>query len=422
MASNQRTARTYHQEKWRSVCTGILDTAANTFLLLIAVRSFHAGAWAKAFLASGASVGLLMSPFVVHLAQKRGWPACLAVPRAMWLGSCACVIAAITPLAWTSVYVTAGILAVASVTASIPLMTQVYQDNYPPEARGRFYSRTVMLRIAASILFAGLAGPFLEPNPTTWNQFLGDWAVPIAETLLEYPHRFRALLLVFAMALGLSGWAVRRIPCGPVRPPRSEHPLHALCYVKSDVTFRNTLVAWMLMGFANLAMLPLRIEYLGNPIYGLAKSAAEISFLTIVVPNIARLFISPAWGWLFDRVNFFAMRIILNLGFALGIAAFFTSNTFWGLILGAVIYGISTAGGDVAWGLWVTKITTPDRVADYMSVHTFFTGIRGVLAPMTAFQLLAYYTPATMGWMAGALIVLATVILVPEMVQKRNPT
>ncbi|NDF01570.1 MAG: hypothetical protein EB034_25395, partial [Verrucomicrobia bacterium] len=50
------------------------------------------------------------------------------------------------------------------------------------------------------------------------------------------------------------------------------------------------------------------------------------------------------------------------------------------MALGAVIFGVSNAGGDVAWSLWVTKFAPPERVADYMSVHTFFTGVRGVAA------------------------------------------
>jgi MFS family permease len=81
------------------------------------------------------------------------------------------------------------------------------------------------------------------------------------------------------------------------------------------------------------------------------------------------------------------LRMTLNCGFAIGILTFFVSNSFWGLVIGAIIFGISNAGGDVAWSLWVTKFAPPGRVADYMSVHTFFTGVRGVLAPLVAFTL-----------------------------------
>jgi len=170
----------------------------------------------------------------------------------------------------------------------------------------------------------------------------------------------------------------------------------------------------MLMGFANLMMLPMRVEYLGNPKYGLALTVGEIAFLTGVVPNSARLFLSPFWGWVFDRMNFFVLRMTLNLGFAVGILSFFTSNSVTGLIVGAIVYGISNAGGDVAWGLWVTKFAPPERVADYMSAHTFFTGVRGVLAPLVAFHLVSTLSMGTLGWISAGLILLATLLLAPE--------
>ena len=80
------------------------------------------------------------------------------------------------------------------------------------------------------------------------------------------------------------------------------------------------------MGFANLMMLPLRVEYLANERYGLALSTSTIALLTGVIPNLARLVVSPLWGRLFDQINFFLLRIILNLGFALGILTFFTGK------------------------------------------------------------------------------------------------
>jgi hypothetical protein len=49
-----------------------------------------------------------------------------------------------------------------------------------------------------------------------------------------------------------------------------------------------------------------------------------------------------------------------------------------------------------------------------MSVHTFFTGVRGVLAPLLAFQLVTIVSIATMGVICTVLIVAATLILLPE--------
>ena len=147
-----------------------------------------------------------------------------------------------------------------------------------------------------------------------------------------------------------------------------------------------------------------------------------IALLTGVIPNLARLILSPVWGYLFDHMNFFLLRVLLNFGFAIGILTFFTSDSLTGLVIGAIIFGISNSGGDVAWGLWVTKFAPPGHVADYMSVHTFLTGIRGVLAPLIAFQVAAYYSLGGLACCSSALIVLATLMLIPEVRWKRkNP-
>jgi MFS family permease len=168
------------------------------------------------------------------------------------------------------------------------------------------------------------------------------------------------------------------------------------------------------MGFANLMMIPMRVEMLANPKYGISMSVSDIALLTGVVPNLARIVLSPIWGWLFDRANFFVLRATLNLGFGLGILTFFTSDDMAGLVIGAVVFGVSNAGGDIAWSLWVTKFAPENRVADYMSVHTFFTGLRGVLAPITGFQLAKTLSLTHLGIVSAVLILFATLLLIPE--------
>jgi hypothetical protein len=194
----------------------------------------------------------------------------------------------------------------------------------------------------------------------------------------------------------------------------SAHPLHAWRFVLQDRLFRQTLICWMLMGFANLMMLPLRVEYLANPQYHLALTAGMIALLTGVIPNVARLILSPVWGYLFDHVNFFGLRVALNIGFALGTLTFFMSDSMAGMVGGAIIFGVSNAGGDVAWSLWVTKFAPPDRVADYMSIHTFLTGVRGVAAPLLAFSLASPRSLGILATVSVTLIFAATLLLIPE--------
>ena len=390
MSGPDRTAITYRYERWRALSSGIMESAGTTFLLTIAVRAYDSGALWKASVAAGSSVGLLFTPVVVSIVTKRGWAPSRAASRLFFLGAVAFAVSAALPL--LPLFALASMIAMAAAASAIPLFTHVYQENYPEKQRGRLFSRTVMIRIAAAAAFSEAAG----------------WA------LSHYLGYFRALLLVFGGAMAFGGWCLARIPSHPIHDDGGAHPFRAMRFVRDDALFRRTLVCWMFMGFANLMMLPLRVEYLANDKYKLGLTIGMVAFLTGVVPNLARLVLSPVWGHLFDRMNFFALRIILNCGFAIGILTFFVSNSFAGLIIGAIIFGISNAGGDVAWSLWVTKFAPPGRVADYMSVHTFFTGVRGVLAPIVAFTLVQHYSIGVLAGLSAALIVAATLLLLPE--------
>jgi MFS family permease len=387
---SHRTRTTYLYELWRAASAGILETAGSTFLLTIAVKHFAAGALSKAIVAGSGSMGLLVSPVVVSLVTSVGWPTSRAAARVLAVGALSFFIAAAVP--GLPVFVVCSVLAMATSAAVIPLLTQMYQDNYPEKERGRLFSRTVMIRILMAAAFSKVAGDALDGRI----------------------EQYRGLLLVFGVALGFAGFCLSRCPTQPIPHDGGAHPFRAMRFVRDDALFRRTLVCWMLMGFANLMMLPLRVEYLANPKYNLAATVGTIALLTGVIPNVARLVISPLWGYLFDHMNFFALRVTLNIGFAIGILAFFTTNSLPGLIMGAIVYGISNAGGDVAWSLWVTKFAPPGRVADYMSVHTFLTGVRGVLAPVFAFYFASQLSLGILAMISSGLILLATALLIPE--------
>ncbi len=389
--TDERTRLTFRWERWRAVTAGILESAGSTFLLLIAVRWFDAGATAKALIAAGGSVGLLISPLVVSGVAALGWPVALAASRLALVGAGCFLVTALVPI--LPVFVVGSVLAMACSAAVIPLMTQIYQENYPETDRGRLFSKAMMIRIGVAAGFSQLAGAALSgPNIS----------------------RFRWLLLGFALAYAFGSYGLSRYPSSRLTVVGGTHPFRAMRFVREDRLFRWTLGAWMLMGFANLMMIPLRVEYLANPRYGLALDVSRVALLVGVIPNLARLVMSPLWGRLFDRMNFFSLRVIVNFGFALGIVSFFTSHDTPGLVFGAIIFGISNAGGDVAWSLWVTKFAPPERVADYMSVHTFFTGVRGVVAPAVAFHLVRELSMATLGWISAALIGGSMLMLLTE--------
>ena len=395
MVLADRTEITYRYERWRALASGVLEVAATVFLLLIAVKHYHAGPLAKAMIAGGGSLGLILAPWFVSRVEAAGWPVARAASRLMYGGAVCLAIMAVVPL--LPVYVAGCVLAMTASAISVPLLIQMYQENYPDRERGRLFARTMMIRIATAAIFSELAGRLLSHH-------------------LEF---FQVLLVIFGGAFALAGFCLGRCPSRPLTASGGTHPFHALRFVRDDRLFRQTLIAWMFLGFAMLMMSPLRVEYLANPKYGVQwqghlLTAGAVALLTGVIPNIARLLLNPVWGWLFDHVNFFILRLSLNIALVAGILSFFINGSEAGLVIGATVFGMANAGADVAWSLWVTKFAPPDRVADYMSVHTFFTGVRGVLAPVVAFSFVSGMPLHLLGWISVGLIVLGSMFLVPE--------
>ncbi|NQU09494.1 hypothetical protein HQ590_01775, partial [bacterium] len=182
------TTTTYYYERWRAVAHGVIETAGQTFLLLIAVRYFQAGATAKALIASGLSVGFLLSLVTVSLSGNRGWPPARSAARLAALGAVSLLAMFAMPV--LPVFVAGSVLAMASVGMAVPFLTQLYQDNYPAAGRGRLFSRTVMIRVLTMAVFSELAGRMLSAE-------IG---------------RARALLLVYAAAFAFAAWCLARCP------------------------------------------------------------------------------------------------------------------------------------------------------------------------------------------------------------------
>lgn len=389
------TRLTYQYERWRAISAGILETAGATFLLLIAVRWYDAGPFAKALVAASGSAGLMLAPWIVSRVETLRWPVSLAASRLAALG--ALTFLAMVAFPSQGVFVIGSIVAMTTSSVAIPLLTQIYQENYPAKDRGKLFSRTFMIRIATAAAFSELAGRALSAD--------------IAN--------FRWLLGAFAAAFAFAAFCLHRIPSHPLNLSGGTHPFRALRYARTDRVFRITLISWMFLGFGTLMMAPLRVEFLANTehgvtLHGQPLNPAQIALLVGVIPNLARLLLSPLWGWLFDRMNFFILRIILNAGFALGAVSFFVGGDLFWLVVAAILFGVSNAGADVAWSLWVTKFAPPQRVADYMSVHTFFTGVRGILAPLAAFYLILGLPLSVAGWLCAGLIVIGSLFLIPE--------
>ncbi|MBR91162.1 MAG: hypothetical protein CMO66_07885 [Verrucomicrobiales bacterium] len=396
-----RTETTFFYERLRAVSSGVIETAVTTFLLLIAVKVFPFGATAKALIAAAGALGFLAGPLVVSRVAELGWTTSKAASRLTFAAmGCYLVLAAVDNQ-W--VFMTGVIISTTLATAAIPLVTQIYQENYPTKKRGRLFSRAAMIRIVSAGIFGLLAGWILTDGQS--------------DETMSYP---RWLLLVFACAFAMGAFCYSRLPSKPLKGAKGTHPFRSLRFVKEDKLFRHILICWMLFGIGNLMLFPLRVEYLANSEayddYKLAfePTPARIALILVFIPNVAKLICSPFWGRLFDKMNFFVLRVVLNFFFATSLLLFFHSESMLGLCLAAALFGIGNSGGEVAWSLWVTKFAPAKHVADYMSVHVFFNGIRIFLSPFLGFWLMGYVSAASLSLFSAGLIIASSLALLSD--------
>ena len=379
----------------RSIPGGFVDSCERTFFLLIALRALDAGSWAKSLIAGAVGIGYLFTPWTTQFVRRTQRPVTHIASTLMAIAAVVTAVPLLVPKVFIYVVgVTAG-LALSGM--ALPLLTAVYNRNYRPGKRGRYVSMVITVRVATLALMAPLAGRHLERHLDAW----------------------RLVLLGAVVAYVLQAMAIRRIPSSPLtlREDEAGNEREAwrrrIALMRDDALLRNVLVSWMFMGFANLMMLPLRVEYVANPRYGINLPSAKVALITATIPALVRLVLTTPFGWVFDRLPFFATRVLVNVAFALSIIAFFIGTSWRGLVLGALLFGLAVAGGDVLWALWVTKFAPAGKVADYMSLHTFFTGVRGLLAPIVGFQLINRVSVTTMGMLCSMLILVASLVLVP---------
>ena len=393
----QQVRRAQRVDIARSVPLGVLLPLETSVLLTIAIRHFDAAWWVKWLVAAANGFGLFAASYVTSIARRMARPVMVPAAALSALGGLGLLAGAIGSL---PLFVVGAILGIGTVNAVYPLTTVTYERNFPPGELGR----RVGWGLAVKVFVSALAGLAMGEALTRWPQHW--WIVIVAGAAASF------------------GWMLcnLRMPSEPLPKmagARSELLPH-FHLLSADRRLRLTLTAWMLMGFGNLMLLPLRVEFLARPQYGINASAGKIAVLTVVVPSAVRLLAMPVFGAIFDRMSFFAARIMVNVLFACYVAAFFTGTSTVGLTIGAVILGVGSAGGDLMWSLWVTKFAPPGRTADYMGLHTFFTGIRAVLAPLVGFAIVGHVALGWVASIAAAFMVGSSLVLVPEMRAERH--
>jgi MFS family permease len=364
---------------------------AGGVVLLVAIQYFDASSLAKAMLSAAVFIGLLLAPVTVTFVAVRQVRVNRALAFLQIFTAAGWVVAAASnSFAGFFVGVMVGVPILQS---SVPLVTAIWQRNVSATARGKLFGLATSLATLSSVV-AGLL--------IAW--FMGD-----------DPGRYRPVMLVLALLLFLGAIAALQLPEQRLR--RSvRNPVRLLSLLRENKVFGFLSIVWMLLGFGNLASWPLRTEYIASGKYGFAYTPQSVLILTVVIPLAVTLVATPLWGRFFDQADFVRVRLSINIVFMLSIVFFF-QQSLPSQVLGAVMLGLGRGGGLVAWNLWVTKYAPPDRTADYMSVHTFLTGTRGIVAPLLAYALLEPLSLITVTHVSLALITLASLLLLPLLIR-----
>lgn len=384
-----RAAATFRFDRVRGACSGILETGWQTFALLVAVRVYEASPNMKALLVAANPFGLLLTPITLFAISRMNLPAGIAAGRFLAVAALALVAGTFANIGW--LFILSMLVASMAAAQQLPLIVNIYSENYPPRRRGQLLSQSIVLAVIFSAAFAYGGGALLD-----WRL---DW--------------FPWLFATMAIAAAVSGWALARIPSNPVTAQQGRNPMQSVSWAWKDPVFGTMLFVWMLMGLGTLLIVPLRVEYMANEVFGINATNAEVALVVAIIPSAVRMLTTHMWGWLFDNYNFFVIRTTLNGLFLVGILIFFNTSQLWVLGVAGAIFGLAMAGGNIAWSLWVTKFAPPERVSAYMSVHTFFTGIRGVIAPFLGFHLITQASPSTTAWISAGLIAVSMFLLGP---------
>ena len=242
-----KTQKTYRCDLWRGGFEGVLSSGAQTFCLFIAIRFFNAGETTKALIAAAPFMGMFLSMVLLHYASLTHWKKSTwgALPSLI-TGVCLIFGAWAQSLTLFACFVITGYICR---SALLPFITEIYSDNYPPDKRATYFSKPLLLSV-------GIAA---------FSGFIGSW---VLELDINNYHWLFTFLGFCAIAKAV---AIFLMPSDPILDTPHVNPFGNMKYVVQDKSFGYVLLTWFIMGFANLWTLPLRVDYVTAPEWGIEE-------------------------------------------------------------------------------------------------------------------------------------------------------
>jgi hypothetical protein len=381
--------RTFPWDLARSAMDGCVEPMFRTFALVVAIQFFHCSVIEKSVIASSLAVGHILS--LVYSSMSGLWfrrrSIQTFVPYVGIAGGA--LLGAMAP---SGLLFALGILLVgACYSLRFPSLIAIYRENYRGIVRGQILGLATLTLTILSLVVNYTGGMWLD----------------------AHIKNFRILFVLVAAAAALGAFSALNIPCGIITTRRVDPPSAYIRVLKQHSVFGFVLASWFIFGIANLAMIPQQFEFLSGEQYGFNLSPGAIALLIGVVPLITQVFCTQLWARLFDRFSFITVRILMNAFWIAYMVFFFNTSSLSVVALASCCQGVGLAGGSIAWNLWVTKFADPEDTAKYMAIHTFLTGVRGLIGPYIAYVYVRGFSIQSASWIGAFLMLVSTVMLVP---------
>jgi len=266
----------------------------------------------------------------------------------------------------------------------------LWSVNYPRRLRARITSRITVLTSVALAASGLCLGWLLE----------------------RQGHVYRLALLAAALC-GIAG----ALAIGRLRV-RREHELLAVererlaagvsftyagarALLSSDAEFRRYMYAMSLFGAGNLMLTPLLVIAFDGVLH--LPTLVQVA-ITTAVPVLMIPLAIPPWAHYLDRHHVIVFRSIHGW-VTVAAAALLLSGVLAhapGLLWpGAMLMGISLAGGSLGWTLGHNDFAPRGEETRYMALHVTLTGVRGLVAPplgIASFYLFERIQPGLGPW------------------------
>ena len=368
---------------------GGLEPLSNSIIMLLLIEFYHTTTTEKTIISIAMRLGFVIGiPYIFYASSKK-WYVHKQFLSVYLITGFFLFLFILFPAKWILVFT--GIAIGFALDGLHTLQTQIY-NLYPKSTRGRRSVISIISFLLGGILITLLFGEL----PSYFNHSFDI---------------YRILIMICGLFFILASFISTRYP--RIRFSRqskiSWQTIQKI--LKEDNVFRKMCIAWFIMGISNLWLLHYRVNLLAEEQFGFNYSPKMVLIIVVLIPEVMRIVMMPLFAYLFDRINFVLLRIILNILFMAYFVFFFLGGNYYNHILGSVFYGLAMSGGGIAWKLWVNKISSYENTSAYMLIHSGLTGIRMVLGPLFGLYALNYMGPAICGIISITLTAISTILI-----------